>query len=86
VESGDLKERLILNHIIILYNVFGAEHLPRILYLKMRKQFQYLKPFLVMLNIMPNKILNVGEEKIIDLDLIGLDPIIVEALRVINNG
>ena len=86
VESGDLKERLILNHIIILYNVFGAEHLPRILYLKMRKQFQYLKPFLVMMNIMPNKIVNVNDEKIIDLDLIGLDQTIVEALRVINNG
>ena len=86
VESGDLKERLILNHIIILYNVFGAEHLPRILYLKMRKQFHYLKPFLVMMNIMPNKIVNVNDEKLIDLDLIGLDPTIVEALRVINNG
>ena len=86
IESGDLKERLILNHIIILYNVFGAEHLPRILYLKMRKQFHYLKPFLVMMNIMPNKIVNVNDEKLIDLDLIGLDPTIVEALRVINNG
>jgi hypothetical protein len=86
VESGDLKERLILNHIIILYNVFGAVHLPKILYLKMHKQFKYLKPFLVMLNIMPNKILNVGDEDIIDLGLISLDPIIVEALRVINNG
>jgi hypothetical protein len=86
VESGDLKERLILNHIIILYNVFGADHLPRILYLKMQKQFHQLKPFLVMLNIMPNKLLNIKEESIIDTNLIGLDQTIVEALRVINNG
>ena len=86
VESGDLKERLILNHIIILYNVFGAEHLPRILYLKMQKQFYQLKPFLVMLNIMPNKLLNIKEESIIETNLIGLDQTIVEALRVINNG
>ena len=86
VESGDLKERLILNHIIILYNVFGAEHLPRILYLKMKKQFSFLKPFLVMMNIMPNKIFYINDEEIIDTDLISLDKTIVEALRVINNG
>ena len=34
-ESGDLKERLILNHIIILNNVFGATATPRILFCKL---------------------------------------------------
>jgi hypothetical protein len=51
VENGDLKERLILNHLTILYNVFGAEHLCRILYLKMKIQYSFIKPFLIMLNI-----------------------------------
>jgi hypothetical protein len=86
IENDELKERLILNHLIILYNVFGAEHLPRILYLKMKSQFQYLKPFLVMLNILPNRMLNIKDETIIDTNLILLDKKIVEALRVINNG
>ena len=38
IESGDLKERLILNHIIVLNNCFGAEVLCRILYLKLKNQ------------------------------------------------
>ena len=37
-QKGELREHLILNHVITLYNVFGPEHLPRILYLKMNKQ------------------------------------------------
>jgi len=32
--TGDLKERLILNHIIILSNVFGIEATVRMLFLK----------------------------------------------------
>ena len=46
-----MKERLILNHLTILYNLFGSEHLPRILYLRMKTQFNYIKPFLILLNI-----------------------------------
>ena len=33
VEKGDLKERLILNHIIVLNNCFGAEITAKILFL-----------------------------------------------------
>jgi hypothetical protein len=36
IESGDLKERLILNHIIILVNLFGPEVTCRILFLKFK--------------------------------------------------
>jgi len=85
VESGDLKERLILNHIIILYNVFGAEHLARILYLKMESQYKYIKPFLVLLNIMPERLLNIKNEKIIDTNMISMDENIIKQLRIINN-
>jgi len=85
VESGDLKERLILNHIIILSNVFGNEHLSRILYLKMKPQFKYIKPFLVLLNIMPDKLFNVKDEKIINSDTISMDEIIIKRLRVLSN-
>ena len=67
--------------------MFGSEGATRLLFFHIREEhYPIIKPFLVMLNIMPNKILNIKDEEIIDLDLIGLDPKIVEALRVINNG
>ena len=85
-ENGDLKERLILNHLTILCNVFGPEVLARILYLKMKPQFRYIKPFLIMLNILPDKIFNVKTENIIDTNLIPMDDYIIKSLRVLSNG
>jgi len=83
VEHGDLKERLILNHIIVLNNCFGAEALCRILYLKLKPQMKYIKPFLVLLNVFPDKIYNVGDENIIDTNLIDMDKTIIDRLRII---
>ena len=34
---GEVKERLVLNHLVVLYNVFGAEALTRMLFLKCQK-------------------------------------------------
>ena len=51
-----IDERLVLNHIIILYNIFGAEFLCRIFFLKMLTQMELIKPFLVYLRILPDKI------------------------------
>jgi hypothetical protein len=81
IEYGELKERLILNHIIILNNCFGPEALCRILYLKMKDQMRYLKPFLVLLEILPERIYNIEEEKIIDTAMIEMDSNIVAKLR-----
>lgn len=81
VEYGELKERLILNHIIILNNCFGPDVLCRILYLKLKDQMRYIKPFLVLLEIMPERVYNVGDEAIIDTNLTEMDPIIVAKLR-----
>jgi len=80
-ENGDLKERLILNHIIILNNCFGPEALCRILYLKLKPQMKYIKPFLILLQILPERIYNVGDEKIIDTNLIQMDEHIIAKLR-----
>lgn len=80
-ENGDLKERLILNHLIVLSNLFGAEHLCRLLYLKMRSQFKYLKPFLILLNSLPDRMYNIRDEKVIELDMIPMDDRIIEVLR-----
>jgi hypothetical protein len=80
-QDNDLKERLILNHIIILNNCFGPDALNKILYLKLKEQMKYVKPFLVMLNILPEKILNVNDEVVIDTNLIEMDQEIIKRLR-----
>ena len=41
-ESGELKERLILNHLIVLYNCFDQET-TRMLFVKMPNYYEYLK-------------------------------------------
>jgi hypothetical protein len=81
LNGDELKERLILNHIIVLNNVFGPEAAVRILYFKLEDQFQYIKPFLVLLKILPKYIKNVNKEGYIHTDLIEMDPGIIEALR-----
>ncbi len=82
-ETGELKERLILNHIVVLNNVFGPVHLPRLLYLKMEKQFSLVKPFLEALSIMPEFIENVRVECRIPSSSIVSDPQIVAVLGAI---
>ena len=52
-ETGDLKERLILNHLIILYNVFHHSAITPILLMKLDGYWDYLKPFLIYLNFWP---------------------------------
>lgn len=84
-ESGILKDRLILNHIITLHNCFG-EHLAKILYLKMEKQFHLVKPFLVLLNALPSAIYNVGNHKVVYTDDVAMDPNIITALRSLTNA
>lgn len=82
VEEGDLKERLILNHIIVLNNVFGAEPTARMLFLKCKGMEEYLKPFLLFLNILPEKIENIGiENKTIYTKEVSMDTYILQELR-----
>jgi len=55
--NGQLKERLILNHLIIFYNVFTVGAGTRILFYKIEKEFwPMLKTFLIFLDRMPDKI------------------------------
>jgi hypothetical protein len=55
--TGELKERLILNHIIILSNVFGTRNAVRMLFFKLDEQdYQILKTFLMFLQYMPDYI------------------------------
>jgi hypothetical protein len=52
-----IRERLIINHLIILSNVFGEQNSCRILFFKLEpKLHSYLKSFIVFLNFKPNSI------------------------------
>jgi hypothetical protein len=77
--TGELKDRLILNHIIVLNNMFGAQATANMMILKLNEYLSEVKPFLVMLNIMP-EITEVNSTKYVNSD-IGMDQTIVEALR-----
>lgn len=81
-ERNELNERLILNHIIILYNVFYYRACTRMLVYKLRKYLDCLKPFLVYLSYWDDNIEPIGidKEKIIGTE-ISLDPYIVHKLR-----
>lgn len=66
-----LKERLILNHIILLYNVFGAEPATRILFFKIDEtDHDVLKTFLIYLNYMPEKIRGIRGKEIYSSDIL----------------
>ena len=55
LESGNLSDRLLLNHLIVVYNVFGIEAANRILELKLNeKHWEVVKPFLVFLRYITN--------------------------------
>ena len=63
-ETGNLKERLILNHIIVLQNVFGVEASGVLLFYKIDQDYwSTLKTFMVFLNMIPE-----GEMDEIDMD------------------
>ena len=78
----ELRERLILNHLMVLYNVFEHRALTRMLAFKLYDHLPLLKPFLVLLNYWPERIENIGpnSETIRSNDVM-MDMRIVEVLR-----
>jgi hypothetical protein len=79
-DTGELKERLIINHLVILYNMFENRAMTRMLFQKLGEYDSYLKPFLMFLNYWPTDIGKVNGNKIIDSN-IALDSGIVKVLR-----
>ena len=81
--NGQLKERLILNHLIVFYNVFPIQAGTRILFYKIEKVFwPMLKTFLIFLDRMPETVDSIRGETIRSTD-IQLDEGIVTRLRTI---
>jgi len=79
-EKGDLKERLVINHLIVIYNVFEREAATRMLVMKLDGYLHYLKPFLVMMGYWPRTIDGIKGINI-DGDGVPIDSKIAETLR-----
>lgn len=79
-KTGELKERLILNHLITFYNVFGVQVATKILFYKIEPELHYiLKTFLVYLNYIPEEY---TQEQVKFLK-ISLDDQIIKSLRIL---
>jgi len=72
IESSKLSERLLLNHLIIVFNVFGIDAAKNILDLKLDEaHWPIIKPFLIYLHYIRND----------EYTNIAMDTVVIEALR-----
>ena len=80
--GGDLKERLLLNHIIVFFNVFQTKAATRILFFKLDEKFwPMLKTFLFYLKFMPeDKIESINGKELIVTDIL-MDQGVIDSLR-----
>lgn len=86
-QTGEIKERLVLNHIIILSNVFNVEPTVNMLFLKCDKEdFSILKTLLIFLNYMPLTFKNTFNGIYIRQEEIPVELFIVERLRKFNGN
>jgi hypothetical protein len=79
-ESGDLKERLVLNHLCILYNSFDHRAITKMLVMKISDHLECLKPFLILLNYWNTNFGTINGNVVLD-SKISLDTKIVSILR-----
>ena len=78
---GELREQLVLNHLVVLYNVFGPEVSSRLLFFKVAKDdYPALKTYLIFLSCMPERVRGIKGQDIISSD-IPIDMRIAETLR-----
>ena len=77
----ELREQLVLNHLVVICNVFGPEVASRLLFFKMAKDdYPALKTYMLFLNIMPDRVRGIKGQDIISSD-IPIDYAIAETLR-----
>ena len=79
-QNGELKERLILNHLVILYNTFDNDTCTRLLFFKLKKYLEYITPFLLLLNRLPKTVLDENNNVIYTSD-IKMNQYIIDKLR-----
>ena len=77
LQDGELMDRLIMNHLIVMSNVFGIEPMLKILELKLDdKHWPIVKPFLIFL-----KYIRVDQYP-----EVALDKVVVERLREVHGN
>jgi len=77
LQEGELMDRLIMNHLIVMSNVFGIEPMLKILELKLDdKHWPIVKPFLIFL-----KYIRVDQYP-----EVALDKIVVDRLREVHGN
>jgi len=80
-KHGEMRERLIINHIVVLYNLFGPEVTTRLLFFNMNKDdYSILKTYLTFLNIMPERVRGINGKDILSSDIM-VDMNIANELR-----
>lgn len=68
---NEIRERLILNHLVVLYNVFGVEATTRLLFYYIESEHHsILKTYLVFLNYMPNIIKGIRGQNIVSSNIL----------------
>jgi hypothetical protein len=78
---GELREQLVLNHLVVICNVFGPEVATRILFFKMAKDdYSALKTYLLFLSCMPERVKGIKGHDIISSE-IPVDMTIADILR-----
>ena len=82
-KHNEMRERLVLNHLVVLNNVFGAEVLTRLLFFDMSESdYPQLKTYLLFLSCMPDVVRGINGKDIISSD-IKVDLQIANVLRTI---
>jgi hypothetical protein len=80
-KEGEMRERLVINHLIVLYNVFGVEVATRLLFYRVHKEdYPTLKTYLLFLNYMPSIVKGIKGQNIVSSD-ISVDMKVAEILR-----
>ena len=78
---GELREQLVLNHLVVLNNVFGPEVATRLLFYKMSKDdYSALKTYLLFLSCMPERVRGIKGHDILSSE-IPVDMTVANALR-----
>jgi len=64
-DTGELKERLVLNHLITLYNVFEVQACTKMLVFKLYEYMPVLKSFLVYIGTMSDRVDGLGHNDVV---------------------
>jgi hypothetical protein len=81
-QTGEFKERLILNHVIVLGNVFGVEAAVNMLFHKVdRDDYPQLKTILIYLNYLPTHLKVTFDKYYVRQEEIPVDLSIADILR-----